>query len=118
MSADGLNLEYNNGFNWRQMVNYYRDSMISSTFSTTTRNTLVQVPGVSMTITETGYYHIIFNGMGHNNNSYYPGSGNSDNSGLIQFRINGGSIRSVPFLMPVYYWTGTANQLSFNLLPI
>jgi hypothetical protein len=118
MSGDGQNVEYNNGFNWRQLVNYYKDSTMLSAFSTTTRNSLVQVPGISMTIKETGYYHIIFNINGSDNSSYFPGSGNSDNAGLVQFHINGGFLRSSPFLIPQYTYTGTAIQVYFFPLPI
>jgi hypothetical protein len=117
MSGDGQNVEYNNGFNWRQLVNYYKDSSISTSFITTTRNTLVQVPGVSMTISETGYYHIIFNAYGYNNNTYFPGSGNSDNNGFVEFHINGGLVRSYPFLIPQSVWSGTSNVMSYFSFP-
>lgn len=92
MRFNNNEMEYNNGFGWRSLVNSFKDSAISTLtpFSSTIRNTWLEIP-VSMTVTEQGVYLVIFKANGYNNSVYYPGSGNSDNAGVVDFRLNGGS---------------------------
>ncbi len=91
---NGTDMEFNTGFNWRSMVNTFLDSSLSTLtpFSSTVRNTLVQIPDASMTITTPGTYLIIFKVNGYNNNSYFPSGGNYDTDGLAAFKINGSTI--------------------------
>ena len=79
-------MEYNTGFAWRSLVNSFKDSSISSLtpFVSTVRNTWVEIP-VSMTVTEPGVYLVIYKANGYNNSVYFPGSGNADNQGLVNF---------------------------------
>ncbi len=85
-------MEYNTGYNWRSLVNGFKDSAMSALtpFSSVTRNTALEIP-VSMTVSEQGVYLVIFKANGYNNSVYFPGSGNADQSGQVDFRLNGGT---------------------------
>ena len=95
-------IEYNNGFTWRTLVNSFKDSLLSplTPFTTTLRNTWVEVPNVSMTVSEQGVYLVIFKVNGYNNSVYFPGSGNADLAGSAYFSLNGGSLAQRAFIMP------------------
>jgi len=110
-----MGLNTHNGFGWRALVNYYKDSALSSLtpFSSTTRNALVTVPGVSMTIADTGVYLIIYKLNGYNNSTYSPGSGNADDDGIVYFILNGGSLQTKSFLIQRNSYDGFANSVSF-----
>ena len=99
---NNLEIEYNTGFLWRTLVNSFKDSSLSSftPFSTSLRNTWIEVPNVSMTVSEQGTYLVIFKVNGSNNSAYFPGSGNADNAGSAYFSLNGGSLAQRIFIMP------------------
>ena len=95
-------IEYNTGLVWRTLVNAFKDSALSplTPFNTTTRNTWIEVPNVSMTVSEQGVYLVIFKVNGYNNSTYFPGSGNADFAGSAYFSLNGGSLAQRVFIMP------------------
>lgn len=114
---NGSAIEYNTGFGWRSMVNNYTYAEMPTftTFTSTTRNSFVEITGVSQTIAESGVYLVIFKTSGGNNNSYFPSGGTNDVSGILDFRVNGGSLSTTSryFLIPQYSYTGTTNRLDF-----
>jgi hypothetical protein len=113
-------IEYNNGFGWRTLVNSFKDSSLSSLtpFSTTLRNTWIEVPNVSMTVSEQGVYLIVYKVNGYNNSVYFPGSGNADQAGSAYFSLNGGSLAQRTFIMPEESYTGTSGRRDFLSNPV
>ena len=112
-------MEYNTGFAWRSLVNSFKDSSISSLtpFVSTVRNTWVEIP-VSMTVTEPGVYLVIYKANGYNNSVYFPGSGNADNQGLVNFRLNGGSLVNRQFFIAEDSYSAGAGRRDFNANPV
>jgi len=93
---NGTEMEYNTGFGWRSLVNSFNEVSLSpvTPFISNVRNTFVEVPSTSLTITQPGVYLIIFKASGYNNNAYFPSGGNYDQYGFLDFRMNGGALTS------------------------
>lgn len=113
-------IEYNNGFTWRTLVNSFKDSSLSplTPFTTTVRSTWIEVPNLSMKVYEQGVYLIIYKVNGYNNSVYFPGSGNADLAGSAYFSLNGGSLAQRTFIMPEESYTGTSGRRDFFSNPV
>jgi hypothetical protein len=112
-------MEYNTGYGWRSMVNSFKDSSLSelTPFSTVIRNTPVEIP-VSMTVTQQGVYLVIFKANGYNNSVYYPGSGNADQYGQVDFRLNGGSRARRSIIVAEDSYSSPASRRDFTSNPV
>ena len=118
----GSVMEYNTGFGWRSLVNSYTNVEMSgvSPLISNVRNAWVEVPNVSLTVTEPGIYLFIFKAMGYSNGAYYPSGGNFDQNGLIQFRMNGNSLTTNTrrFLAPEYTGDGNNTLVRYDSNPV
>jgi len=118
---NGTEMEYNTGFGWRSLVNSYNEVSMSSLtpLISNVRNSWVEVPSVSLTITQPGVYLIIFKAAGYNNGAYFPSGGNYDQYGFLDFRMNGGAltINSRRFLAAEYTGDGNNTIVRFESNP-
>ena len=122
MRFNGAEMEYNTGFGWRSLVNSYSEVAMSgiTPFISNVRNTWVEVPSVSLTITQPGIYLIMFKASGYNNNVYFPSGGNYDQYGFLDFRMNGGALtnpNSRRFLVADYSGDGNNTTVRFESNP-
>lgn len=123
LRSTGTDLEYNNGFNWRSLVNYTSAVELSSLtpLQSIARNTWVQVPGVELTLSTPGIYLVIFKIGGYSNASYSLGGTYWDLSAIADFRSNGVSLLNRPrkFIVPEYSYQGVAtNRIDYFESPV
>lgn len=118
----GSEMEYNTGYGWRSLVNSYTEVSMSTLtpLISNVRNSWVEVPNVSLTVTQPGVYLLLFKTAGYSNGAYYTSGGNFDQNGIVQFRMNGSSLTLINrrFLAAEYTGDGNNTIVRFESNPV